>query len=109
MNGKLLATFPRSKDSWEAAKHTRLRYDVELTETLPAHFVISKRRKFVNVSLADRTDMGNPSLQWIGCGGAESSLDPTTAIVATHDDMRDLEYVYGVLQDRQAVLIVRAH
>lgn len=108
MNGKLLATFPRSNNGWEAAKDTRLCDDVELTETLPARSVIRKRRKFVGMQLADRTDVGNPSLQRIGCGRPESCLDSTTAIVTTHDDVRDAEYVYGVLQDCQAVLIVGA-
>ena len=82
--------------------------NVELAEALRARCLIRKRRKFVSVRLANRADGGNPSLQWVGCGRPESSLDSTTAIVTTHDDVRDLEYVYGILQDRQAILIVPA-
>lgn len=108
MNGKLLAALPRPNNGWEVAKGTRLCDDVELTETLPAGSVIRKRRKFVSVQLADRTNVGNPSLQRVGCGRPESSLDSTTAIVTAHDNVRDMEYVYGVLQDRQAVWIVGA-
>lgn len=108
MNGKLLATFPRSDNGWEAAENTRLCNNVELTETLPARYVIRKRGKFVSVYLANRADVGDPSLQRVGRARPESSLDSTTAIVSTHDDVRDVEEVYGVLQDRQAVLIVRA-
>ena len=35
-------------------------------------------------------------------------MDSTTTIVAAHDNVRDVEHVYGVLQDCQTVLIVRA-
>jgi len=108
VNGKLLAAFPRSYDGWEAAKDTRLCDNVELTETVPARSVIRERRKFFSVQLADRTHVGDPSLQRVGRGRPESSLDSTATIVTAHDNVRDMEYVYGVLQDCQTVLIVRA-
>ena len=108
VNGKLLATFPRSDNRWQAAQDMRLCNNVELTQTLPARCVIRKRGKFVGVYLTDRTNGGNPPLQRVGCGRPESSLDATTAVVSAHDDVRDAEEVYGVLQDRQAVLIVSA-
>lgn len=52
--------------------------------------------------------MGNPSLQRVSCGRPESSVDSPKTIVTTHDNVRDVEHVYGVLQDCQTVLIVRA-
>lgn len=108
MNGKLLTTFPRSNNGGKAAEVTCLRDDVELTQALPAHAFIRKRRKFVTVQLKDRTDVRDPAFQRISCGRPESGLDSTTAIVTTNDNMRDMEHVYGVLQDCQAILIVAA-
>ena len=106
MNGDLLTALPRLNNGWEGSKDTRLCNNVELAEALPAPSVIRKRRKFVSVCLADRTDVGNPSLQGIAYGRPESNLYSTAAIVTAHDDVRDMEHVYGVLQDGQAILII---
>ena len=104
--GELLTASPRFYNDREGTKDTRLCNNVELTETLPARSVIRKRGKFFGVCLADRTDVGNPSLQGIGRGRPEGSLYSTTAIVTAHDDVRDMEDIHGVLQDGQAVLII---
>ena len=104
--GKLLAPLPCSYNGGEAAEDARLRDHVELTESLPARCVIRKRRQFVSVQLADRANLGDPAFQRVSCGRPESRLDATTAIVTANDNVRDVKHVYGVLQDRQAVLIV---
>jgi hypothetical protein len=108
VNGKLLAPFPRSNNDWKPAEDTRLCHNVELTEALPARFVIGKRCKFASVQLAYRTNVGDPSFQWLSCWRPESGLDSTAAIMTTHDNVRDVENVYGVLQDCQTVLVIRS-
>jgi len=97
VNCKLLAAFPRSKYRWQAAEDTHLCHDVELTQTLPARPIVRERRQFARMGLTDRADVGNPSFQRFGGWRSEGGLDAATAIVATHDDVRDLEDVDGVL------------
>lgn len=52
--------------------------------------------------------MCDPAFQGVSCGRLESSLDSTTAVVTTHDNVRDVKHVYSVLDYCQAVVIVGA-
>ena len=89
---------PGLNNGREASKDTDLIHDVEFAKSLPTHIIVSKQGQLLRMGLPERANRGNPSFERIGRWRPESGLNSPAAIMTRHDDVGDLEKIYGVLQ-----------